>query len=168
MNVRSLTELGRVLKSAIERSAKTVPTVSDDTATTELYRVQADTIRRWIRGENDPAATQLARVAKVLNVSVDSLVFDVDPRPPVDLSPAAGWSFSERQLAELLEGFRTLDQLNRRLGDTIDVVATYCAAPKGTLAALISQDAPPSNKTRVSEKSYRKDTKHSLKMQKRG
>ena len=135
--MRTLHEFGRALKLAIESGkASGIPAVSNATATpAEAYRVQADTIRRWVRGENDPGALELGRVALVVGVSLDSLVYDTEPRPAV-LAPPSGTSFSEKQLAELLEGVRALDRLNRLIGHRIDVVATYCAAPKGTLAAI--------------------------------
>jgi transcriptional regulator with XRE-family HTH domain len=157
MNVRTATELGRALRAAIEvADTGNIPAIEAATG------VKADTIRRWCRGENEPGAIELGRVAKVLAVSLDALVFDCDLRPAV-LAPAAGWSFSEKQLAELLEGFRALDRLNRLVGHRIDVVATYCAAPKGTLAAIESGalEIPPQSKTPAALKSSQKDTKTS-------
>lgn len=143
MNVRTTTELGRVLRSAIESSrVGNIPDVSDATATPESQRVKADTIRRWCRGEHEPGALELGRVALAVGISLDSLVFDSDVRP-VALSNASAWSFSEKQMAELIEGFRALDRLNRECGKDLDVVATYCAAPKGTLAALQSSEKIP-------------------------
>jgi hypothetical protein len=180
MNVRTTTELGRVLRSAIESSrVGNIPDVSDATATPESHRVKADTIRRWCRGEHEPGALELGRVALAVGISLDSLVFDSDVRP-VALSNASAWSFSEKQMAELIEGFRALDRLNRECGKDLDVVATYCAAPKGTLAAIlgrdndppampiVSPDVPPSNNdTHRSENSVRKSPEKSKKNRKR-
>lgn len=120
-----------------------IPNVSDSTATPdERNRVKADTIRRWVRGEHEPGALELARVAQVVKVSLDSLVYDQEMRPAV-LSSPQGWSFSEKQMATLLEGFRALDQLNRLVGDRMDVVGTYCDAPKTTLAAILARSSSP-------------------------
>lgn len=149
MNVLTPHELGRALKLAIEASqAGNIPAVSDSTATPkESERVQADTIRRWVRGENEPAALQLARVALVVNVSLDSLVYDTEIRPVV-LSSVESWSFSEKQMADLLEGFRALDQLNRlvkKQNPQRDVVGPFCAAPKMALSAVLACSSNPPN-----------------------
>ena len=75
-----LEEMGRRMESARETAGLTVSQLSFRTEIGETL------VRRYLRGETEPGATRLARIAKVLAVNADWLLQNTDnPQPVSDL-----------------------------------------------------------------------------------
>ena len=72
-----LEEMGRRMESARETAGLTVSQLSFRTEIGETL------VRRYLRGETEPGATRLAKIAKVLGVNADWLLQNTDNPQPV-------------------------------------------------------------------------------------
>ena len=72
-----LEEMGRRIDRAREQAGLTVSKLSFAT------EIDDGMIRRYIRGETEPGATKLARLAEVLNVNTDWLLQNTENPAPV-------------------------------------------------------------------------------------
>jgi transcriptional regulator with XRE-family HTH domain len=140
--VRSKELLGKTLEALIPRGQRY--------AMARAAEVNPDSVARWARGDNEPGALELAKLAAVLNRTMDSLVYDVGPQPLPALMPRVELSFDEWDRAEIDAALRALDQLRTiaKLADPkgkrkFDIVKAFCAVPVETLRIIEAQQHKP-------------------------
>lgn len=72
-----LEEMGRRMTGALEASGLSVSQLSFRT------EIQESSLRRYLKGETEPGATRLAKIAKILGVNADWLLQNTDNPAPV-------------------------------------------------------------------------------------
>jgi transcriptional regulator with XRE-family HTH domain len=103
--------------------------------------VNPDSVARWAQGQNEPGALELAKLALVLDRSVDSLLYDIGPQPLSEILSEEAVGFTPEHRAILSQALRALlklvaiDQPQSADGN-FDLVRTFCSIPIDTLRAV--------------------------------